>query len=236
MRICVFGFKLAKSVDAKVIGVVGRDGGYTKQVSDVCVVVPTVNAATVTPHTEAFQAVADQMDDTGPHNGAREHGSDSVRKVLQAVEDGEDDIVHAAGLELVHDAPPELGGFGLFNPDTQNMLLAFAIERQGEVDGLVLDHALVADLHPQSVEENHWVDRVERPVPPLAHLVEDGVSDPAEEVGRDIDGIELAQVALDLAHRHAAGGPAANRCAGWRATAVTASRCGPRPLFRAGPG
>ena len=39
------------------IGVVGRDGGYTKQVADACVVVPTVNASNVTPHTEAFHAV-----------------------------------------------------------------------------------------------------------------------------------------------------------------------------------
>jgi D-sedoheptulose 7-phosphate isomerase len=37
--------------------VVGRDGGYTHQVADACVIVPTVNRATVTPHTEAFQAV-----------------------------------------------------------------------------------------------------------------------------------------------------------------------------------
>jgi D-sedoheptulose 7-phosphate isomerase len=48
---------LAKSVGAKVIGVVGRDGGYTREVADACVVVPTVNPATITPHTEAFQAV-----------------------------------------------------------------------------------------------------------------------------------------------------------------------------------
>lgn len=53
----VEALKLAKSVGAKIIGVVGRDGGYTKEVADACVVVPTVNAATVTPHTEAFQAV-----------------------------------------------------------------------------------------------------------------------------------------------------------------------------------
>src|SRR5215813_9716461 len=53
----VEALKLAKSAGAKVIGVVGRDGGYTKQVADACVVVPTVNPATVTPHTEAFQAV-----------------------------------------------------------------------------------------------------------------------------------------------------------------------------------
>jgi D-sedoheptulose 7-phosphate isomerase len=53
----VAALKLAKSAGAKVIGVVGRDGGYTRQVADACVVVPTVNSATVTPHTEAFQAV-----------------------------------------------------------------------------------------------------------------------------------------------------------------------------------
>lgn len=49
--------ELAKNIGAKVCGVVGRDGGYTKQVADVCIVVPTVNEKNVTPHTEAFQAV-----------------------------------------------------------------------------------------------------------------------------------------------------------------------------------
>jgi D-sedoheptulose 7-phosphate isomerase len=47
----------AKSVGAKIAGVVGRDGGYTARVADACVIVPTVNAGSVTPHTEAFQAV-----------------------------------------------------------------------------------------------------------------------------------------------------------------------------------
>ena len=50
----VEALKVAKSV-GRVIGVVGRDGVW--QVADACVVVPTVNPATVTPHTEAFQAV-----------------------------------------------------------------------------------------------------------------------------------------------------------------------------------
>ena len=49
--------ELTKNIGAKVCGVVGRDGGYTKQVADVCIVVPTVNEKNVTPHTEAFQAV-----------------------------------------------------------------------------------------------------------------------------------------------------------------------------------
>jgi D-sedoheptulose 7-phosphate isomerase len=47
----------ANLVGARVAGIVGRDGGYTAQVADTCVIIPTVNPETITPHSEAFQAV-----------------------------------------------------------------------------------------------------------------------------------------------------------------------------------
>jgi D-sedoheptulose 7-phosphate isomerase len=53
----VEAIKLAKTVGAKVTGVVGRDGGYTAQAADACVIIPTVNPETITPHSEAFQAL-----------------------------------------------------------------------------------------------------------------------------------------------------------------------------------
>lgn len=53
----VNALKLAKETGSKVIGVVGRDGGYTAKVADACVIVPTVNSAYITPHTESFQAM-----------------------------------------------------------------------------------------------------------------------------------------------------------------------------------
>jgi D-sedoheptulose 7-phosphate isomerase len=53
----VSALEYAKQVRARVIGIVGRDGGYTATVADACVIIPTVNPETVTPHTEAFQAV-----------------------------------------------------------------------------------------------------------------------------------------------------------------------------------
>jgi D-sedoheptulose 7-phosphate isomerase len=53
----VAALQYARHVGASVGGIVGRDGGYTAKVADACVVVPTVNPAHVTPHTEAFQAV-----------------------------------------------------------------------------------------------------------------------------------------------------------------------------------
>lgn len=53
----VMALKLAKERGLKIFGVVGRDGGYTKQVGDCVVVVPTVDESRVTPHAEAFQGV-----------------------------------------------------------------------------------------------------------------------------------------------------------------------------------
>ncbi len=53
----VHALEFAKVVGAKVLGIVGRDGGYTASVADACLVIPTVNPNTVTPHTESFQGV-----------------------------------------------------------------------------------------------------------------------------------------------------------------------------------
>ena len=53
----VAALKLAKERGASVLGIVGRDGGYTAQVADVAIIIPTVNPNNVTPHSEAFQAV-----------------------------------------------------------------------------------------------------------------------------------------------------------------------------------
>ena len=53
----VAAMQYAKSVGARVVGIVGRDGGFTARVADACVIVPTVNQEHVTPHAEAFQAV-----------------------------------------------------------------------------------------------------------------------------------------------------------------------------------
>ena len=53
----VRSLELAKEVGAGIYGIVGRDGGFTKEVADACVVIPTVSADRTTPHTEGFAAV-----------------------------------------------------------------------------------------------------------------------------------------------------------------------------------
>ena len=53
----VRALEYARGIGAQILGVVGRDGGYTAQVADACVIIPTINPETITPHAEAFQAV-----------------------------------------------------------------------------------------------------------------------------------------------------------------------------------
>ena len=111
----------------------------------------------------------------------------------------------AAVAQLVHDPQPELGALGLLDPEAEHLLGAVGADAERDVDGLVAHRALVADLDPQRVEEDQRVERLERPVLPLGDLVEHGVGHRADQVGRDLDAVELAQVALDLAGAHAAG-------------------------------
>jgi D-sedoheptulose 7-phosphate isomerase len=53
----VRALEFAREKGSTICGVVGRDGGYTAQVADACVLIPVVNPSTITPHTEAFQAM-----------------------------------------------------------------------------------------------------------------------------------------------------------------------------------
>jgi len=76
----VRALEYAQVVGAKILGIVGRDGGYTGRVADACVIVPTVNPNTVTPHTEAFQAVIWHLIVSHPKMRVSEMKWESIKK------------------------------------------------------------------------------------------------------------------------------------------------------------
>jgi len=76
----VTALQYAKSVGARVAGIVGRDGGYTAKVADACVIIPTVNPETVTPHSEAFQAVVWHLLVSHPRLKAHQTKWESVKR------------------------------------------------------------------------------------------------------------------------------------------------------------
>jgi len=75
----VLALDYAKEVRAKIFGVVGRDGGYTARVADACIIVPTVNPETITPHTESFQTVILHLIVSHPDLKASEMKWESVK-------------------------------------------------------------------------------------------------------------------------------------------------------------
>ena len=83
----VKALEYAKNVRAKVLGVVGRDGGYTGKVADGCVIIPTVNPSTVTPNTESFQSVIWHLIVSHPRLIAAEMKWESVSKIEEQWQD-----------------------------------------------------------------------------------------------------------------------------------------------------
>ena len=75
----VRALEYARSIGAAIYGIVGRDGGYTARVADVCVLVPTVNPQTLTPHVESFQALVWHLLVSHPRLQAAEMKWESVR-------------------------------------------------------------------------------------------------------------------------------------------------------------
>lgn len=76
----VEALKYARDVGARIIGIVGRDGGYTAKVADACIVIPTVSPDTVTAHTESFQVVLEHLIVSHPRMRITEMKWESVRQ------------------------------------------------------------------------------------------------------------------------------------------------------------
>ena len=145
------------------------------------------------------------MDDAGLHRRLGKDGMNGVRKALQAIHDGHEDVLDTAVLQLVHDAQPELRALVLLEPQAEDLLAAVGSDAEGDVHRLVPDEPLVADLHPQGVEEDQRIGRIERPGLPGCDVFQNGVRDGADEIGRDVDAVEIVQVADDLPGAHPAG-------------------------------
>lgn len=144
------------------------------------------------------------MHDAGRQGGGRVHRCQRFRHAFEAVADGDEDVGHPTRLEVVEHLHPELGAFGIFDPQTQDVARAIGQHGQGQVDRLVAHQSVFAGHYAQRIEEHHRIHRLERSVLPSAHFGHDLIGDGTDQVGTHVHGVYLAQVCLDLAHGHAA--------------------------------
>src|SRR4051812_12818684 len=153
---------------------------------------------------DELQRMPDQMHDAGLDDRLRKDGVDRFGESLQAIDNGDENVADAPVPEFVHDSQPELGAFGVLDPQAENILRAVCLDAQGDVDRLVADHALVSDLDPHCVEEDERVTRLQRTVLPFRHGLKNRVRHRRDQIGGDLEPIELHEVALNLPRGHAA--------------------------------
>jgi D-sedoheptulose 7-phosphate isomerase len=145
----------AKAIGASILGIVGRDGGYTARVADVCVLIPTVHPDRVTPHAEAFQAVVWHLLVSHPalQQGVTKWESISIPKARSAVFLDRDGVLNEAVVRNGKPHPPATAADMRIPAGT-----AEALARLKERDFLLLVVTNQPDVargiqHRQAVEE-----------------------------------------------------------------------------------
>jgi hypothetical protein len=150
---------------------------------------------------EAYRKLlGQQVDDAGLGDRGRPHRGDGVGQAGQAVADHDAHIGHTAVLDLGKHPQPVLGTLTvavLAGPQAQDVPLAIHGHAQGDVDGPVGDVA-VADLDVDGVDEQHRVDRVQRPGLPGGQALQHPVGDGGDGLPRHVGAVDLGQVRLHL--------------------------------------
>ena len=102
-------------------------------------------------------------------SGNSEIRIDGVREALEAVNDGNQDILQAPVLQIIHDRQPEFGSLVVGNPKPRNLTFTLRGDAQSHINGLVLNLAAfrIADFDPQGIWENDGIDRLQSPVLPV---------------------------------------------------------------------
>jgi len=145
------------------------------------------------------------VDDAGLVEGLRIHGFKSLRHALQAVRNGDEDVLHASGLEPVEHARPEACALVLGDPHAQNLTRTVRANTNPEMNSHVLYGCAAADFDSKGVEESDGIHTCERAILPLLDVLKHPVSDLADVVGADVHPVEVVDEGLDVTGAHAPG-------------------------------
>ena len=144
------------------------------------------------------------MDNARLHCRSGEDGLDRLGEALKAVDAADQDVLHAAVLQIAQHLHPELRALGLLEPHAQHLPVALQGDAEGEVERPALDRAALADLDHHAVQEHDRVDVLQWPLAPLADVVHDRVGHTRDQVQADLDAVDLLQVRADVTHRQTA--------------------------------
>src|SRR6185437_9577642 len=153
---------------------------------------------------DEFGHVADMMHDAELHVGLREDGFHSVAQTGEPIAANDQRIVHSTSLQIVEHLEPEAGTFGFFNPQPEHLLPAGNTDAEHGIHTFLQNAFVSAYGHAQAIDENNRVDTLQGPVLPIDNLLLQLVGGAGNELGRDLDAINILDALLDLARGQAA--------------------------------
>jgi hypothetical protein len=125
-----------------------------------------------------------------------ESGFDRLAEPGEPISADEQDVLHAAALQLGENRQPELRARAACDPEAQNVSAAVDPDAERDVERPLGDLAAVPDAYEQRVEVHGRADWLERPRLPGAKFVHHALGRPRDELGRDIGAVQLAQMLL----------------------------------------
>jgi hypothetical protein len=140
------------------------------------------------------------------HGRLRPGRGNRVRQALQAIAAGDQHVLHAPVLQLSEHPEPDLGAFpaGRAHPHAQHVPFPLDADPHRHIDRAVGDLP-VADPHEDAVDQQHRVDRVQRPIRPLGHVRHDRVRHSRHQVPGDLAAVHISEVIGDIPAGHALG-------------------------------
>lgn len=149
--------------------------------------------APVLPGNES-QRVSNQMYNAELHLSFRKNAANRFWKTFETVDTGDENILHAAILELRHHLQPEFGPLGFLNPEPEDFLLPLHVHANGHIHGFAADMTGISHFYEKRVQENDRVNRVQHPVLPDPDFLHDCIGHLRDQVGRYIYGVDFLEM------------------------------------------
>ena len=145
------------------------------------------------------------MDDARLDGGLGEDRLDRLREPFEPVDTRRSGCLCTPRcLSSVRTCIQNFAPSGLLKPHPEHVAVAVEGDAQREVTRAALHRPALADLQHQRVEDDDRVDVLQRPLRPVAHVVDHRVGDPADQIAADLDAVDLLEVRLDIARREPA--------------------------------
>ncbi len=135
----------------------------------------------------------------------RENCFDGIREPGQSIDCGNKDILDSTVFQFGHHTEPEFGAFVLRDPQSQQFLLSFHGNGQGQVNSFIANLTILSALDDNAVEIDNRIHALKGTTLPCPDIIKHGIGHATDQRFRDLDIVEFQKHRLHIPNTHTAG-------------------------------